>query len=376
MLKVGIVGCGKIADAHLEQLQRVQGCEVVAACDREILMAGQLCERFNIKSAFADVGEMLEKSRPDVVHITTPPQSHFALGIQCLRAGSNIYVEKPFTLTTREAKELIRCAQEQRLKVTSGHDLQFSHAARRMRELIGEGYLGGEPVHMESYYCYDLTSPIYARALLSNSQHWVRTLPGKLLHNVISHGIARIAEFIGDQPRVIAHGFVSPMLRSLGEEEIIDELRVILTHDRRVTAYFTFSSQMSPSLNQFRIYGPKNGLVADEDHQTVIKMPGHRRTSYAEKFVSPIVMAGHQVSNVRANVVKFFRNDFHMKAGLKHLIEAFYESIRSNAPLPISYREIITTAYIMDLIFEQIHINPSIDIEPNVGQTEAAVLLK
>ena len=65
-----------------------------------------------------------------------------------------------------------------------------------MRALVESGYLGGAPVHMESYYGYDLGEPSYARALLGDQQHWVRRLPGKLLHNIISHGIARIAEFL------------------------------------------------------------------------------------------------------------------------------------------------------------------------------------
>ena len=153
-------------------------------------------------------------------------------------------------------------ASESGLKLTAGHDDQFRHAARRMRALIGSGFLGGAPVHMESYYCYELGRSGYAGALLGDKHHWVRRLPGKLLHNIISHGIARIAEYLtGDAPQVIAHGFVSPLLKSMGETEIIDELRVIITNEERTTAYFTFSSQMRPSLHQFRIYGPKNGLI-------------------------------------------------------------------------------------------------------------------
>ena len=50
MLKVGIVGCGKIADAHATQLQRISGCEIVGVCDREPLMAEQLYERFPMKA--------------------------------------------------------------------------------------------------------------------------------------------------------------------------------------------------------------------------------------------------------------------------------------------------------------------------------------
>ena len=50
MLKVGIIGCGKIADAHLAELRRVPRCVVVGACDREPLMAQQLAERFSIQN--------------------------------------------------------------------------------------------------------------------------------------------------------------------------------------------------------------------------------------------------------------------------------------------------------------------------------------
>ena len=72
MLKVAIIGCGKIADDHLQQIRRIPGCEVVGACDLEPLMAKQLCDRFQIKHAFSDVAQLLSTCCPDVVHITTP----------------------------------------------------------------------------------------------------------------------------------------------------------------------------------------------------------------------------------------------------------------------------------------------------------------
>ena len=356
LLKVAIIGCGKIADSHLAQIQRIPGCKVVGACDREPLMAKQLAERFKIPSQFSDVSAMLSDCQPDVVHITTPPANHYDLGKQCVTAGCHLYVEKPFTLNTEEAQELIALASKSQRKVTVGHDLQYSHAARRMRQLVKDGYLGGRAAHLESYYCYDLSEAAYAKALLSDKQHWVRGLPGKLLQNIISHGIARIAEFIDDDsPKVIAHGFVSPLLTSLGETEIIDELRVIISASSGMTAYFTFSSQMRPSLNEFRIYGAKNGILVDDEQQTVIKLPGKRLKSYAEKFVSPLMLARQQFGNVAVNARKFLGSDFHMKAGMKCLIESFYSSIEKETPPPIPYREILLTSRIMDDIFEQIN---------------------
>lgn len=354
MLKVGIVGCGKIADSHAAQALRVKGVEIVGVCDREPLMARQLCDRFPVKAAFADLAAMLDGAKPDVVHITTPPQHHFAAAKLCLSAGAHVYVEKPFTLDEREARALIQFAEERRLKVTVGHDNQFRRAALRARDLVREGYLGGHPVHMESYFCYELGPGGYAGVLLGDKEHWVRRLPGQLLHNIISHGIARIAEYLrSDRPEVHAFGYVSPLLRGMGETEMVDELRVIISEEAGTTAYFTFSSQMRPSLHQFRIYGPKNGLMIDQDQELLIKLPGLRRTSYLEQFVSPVQAGREYFSNAWANVKSFCHRDFHPKAGMKHLIEAFYRSIVEGAPVPIPYREIILTARIMDDIFLQ-----------------------
>ena len=62
MLKVAIVGCGKVADDHVLQIQRIPGCSIVGVCDRERLMARQLCERFYIAEYFDDVTEMLVRT--------------------------------------------------------------------------------------------------------------------------------------------------------------------------------------------------------------------------------------------------------------------------------------------------------------------------
>jgi predicted dehydrogenase len=318
-------------------------------------MARQLYERFPVKSHFGNLQELLREARPDVVHITTPPESHFSIAKLCLESGCHVYVEKPFTLYEADARALIDLAVAKNLKITAGHDDQFSHVARRMRALIQGGFLGGTPVHMESYYCYELGNSAYATALLGDKSHWVRRLPGKLLQNIISHGIARIAEYMTtDSPRVIVQGFISSRLREMGETEIIDELRVIISEDGGPTAYFTFSSQMRPSLHQFRIYGPKNGLILDQDQETLVRLRGTTLKSYLEKFGAPLIFAKQYCGNVVVNLGTFMKKDFHMKSGMKHLIEKFYRSIELDLPLPIPYREILLTARIMDEVFTQL----------------------
>jgi len=355
ILKVAILGCGKIADAHASQIQRIKGCEIVAVCDREPLMASQLAKRFPVKQWFTDLTELLDTARPHVVHITTPPEEHFELAQLCLEHGSHVYVEKPFTVYADQAQKLVHLAEKKKLKLTAGHNEQFSHVAREMRALVQSGFLGELPIHMESYYCYSLADPNYARALLGDKQHWVRRLPGRLLQNIISHGVARIAEFLNSStPQVIAYGFVSPLLKSINETEIVDELRVIISEEERTTAYFTFSTQMKPSIHQFRIYGSKNGLVLDQDHDILLKLRGDKYKSYVDKFVPPAQFAAQYLKNLAHNAKLFLSGDFHMDSGMKCLIESFYRSIREDAPVPIPYREIVGTGRIMDSIFEQL----------------------
>lgn len=355
MLKASIVGCGKIADGHASVIQTIPGCEIVGVCDRELLMAQQLYERFPIRRCFADVTELLDQAEPDVVHITTPPEGHYDIAKLCLEQGCHVYVEKPFTVHAWQARELIELAERKSLKLTVGHNYQFTHVARRMRDLVRSGYLGGSPVHMESYYCYNLADPSYAKALLGDRNHWLRRLPGKLLQNVISHGIARLAEFLtSDEPYVMAYGFVSPLLRQIDENEIVDELRVIICEEERTTAYFTFSTQMKPPIHEFRMYGPKNGLILDDDHEILMRLRGKSFKSYGEKFVPPVSFAKQHIENLTTNLKLFLKRDFHIDSGMGYLIDSFYRSIREDTPVPIPYREILLTARIMDTIFDQV----------------------
>jgi predicted dehydrogenase len=371
MLRIAIVGCGKIADQHVMAIRRLADCTIVSLCDRELLMAKQLGERFGVSECFCDLDEMLQKTKPDVVHITTPPQSHFSLAKQCLKFGSHVYVEKPFTVTAREAESLTQIADRRNLKVTAGHNLQFTLEMIEMRRLVKEGFLGGKPLHLESYFSYDLGDKSYAGALLGNRQHWVRQLPGKLLHNIISHGVAKLAEFLVDElTEVIAIADQSPRLRSFGGNEVQDELRVLIRDKSGTTAFFCFSTQIKPALNQLRLFGPSGSIVVDLASGSLVRNGDHSYKSYLTYFVPPFQTACEHLRNAASNLANFLRRRLYQDFGMKELIERFYNSIRTGGDPPIPYREIILTARVMDEIFPQIY--PSEARKPLTQMNRAA----
>jgi predicted dehydrogenase len=356
MLRAAIIGCGKIADQHVHAIHRIRDCSVVALCDREALMAKQLGERFRIADCFSDVDEMLKRSKPGVVHITTPPQSHFSLAKRCLEAGCHVYLEKPFTVTAEEAEDLIQLAEVAGRKLTAGHNLQFTLEMLDMRRVVREGFLGGKPVHVESHFSYELGDNSYVGPLLGSRTHWVRQLPGQLLQNVVSHGIAKLAEFLDDElVEVVAHAHQSPRLQSLGGDDVLDELRVLIRDRNNTTAFFCFSTQMKPALNQLRICGPANSLIVDHVSGSLVRQTNRSNKSYLSYVMPQVRMAREYLRNARLNVRRFLRKELYQDFGMKELIERFYTSIRINGAPPIPYREVLLTARIMDEIFTQIY---------------------
>jgi predicted dehydrogenase len=224
-----------------------------------------------------------------------------------------------------------------------------------MRRLAAQGFLGGKSMHLESYFSYDLGDGSHVGALLGNPQHWVRQLPGQLLHNLISHGIARLAEFLDDEIiEIIAMAGQSPRLRDLGVEEILDELRVLIRDKTGTTAFFSFSTEIK-GVNQLRIYGPTGSIVVDQTSGSIVRNRCTAYKSYLTYFVPPLQAAREHLRNARINVTNFLRRRLYQDFGMKELIERFYNSIRFDGPPPIPYREILLTARIMDEVFAQIY---------------------
>lgn len=355
MIRAAIVGCGKIADQHVQAIRRIPTSAVVAVCDREPMMAAQLAQRFGIEGHYSDLGQLLRTVNPDVVHVTTPPQSHFAIGRQCLEAGSHVYIEKPFTVTAAEARAIVDLADRQSLTVTAGHNCQFTPEMIEMRLWISRNYLGGPPLHLDSSWPYDLGDRSYLGPILGDPQHWVRTLPGQLFHNIFSHGIARLAEFLDDDiVELSAISHQSEALRRLGGEEVHDELRAMMRDAKGTTANFCFSTQMKPGSNVLRVHGPVNSLSVDLGSGTMLRHGGRSWKSYLTFVAPPLISAKDHLANAARNAWDIARMRLHQDAGMKELIERFHTSITARAEPPIPYREIVLTAKIMDMIFAQI----------------------
>jgi predicted dehydrogenase len=345
-LKVAILGCGKIADAHAELINTSKSARLVAVCDLEPLMAEQLALRYGIERFYSNFTQLLEEERPDVVHITTPPASHMALTLQAIDAGCHVLVEKPVALDYAQASAMFKAALANNRLLVPGYTYKFDPAAQRMRQLISDGAIG-EPVHVESFYGYNLSGP-FGTAIMREPEHWVRKLPGQILQNNIDHLINKVVEFIADEdPEMNVSGYRLP------EVDLYDELRVMIT-GARVSGYATFSSRIRPDSQFLRIYGTKSTLTVNYVSRTVVLDATPHLPTVLGRLIPPFSLSWRNLSEGLGNVRRFLNSEFHYFQGMRHLLELFYRSILEGSGPPISYAEILRTIKMMDRIFAQV----------------------
>jgi myo-inositol 2-dehydrogenase/D-chiro-inositol 1-dehydrogenase len=104
-VKIGFVGCGGIANAHMNNLVKIENAEMVAFSDIAMEKAEAAAEKFGGK-AYADYREMYEKASLDAVYVCLPPFAHEDQELLAVQAGLNIFVEKPIALSMDKAREI------------------------------------------------------------------------------------------------------------------------------------------------------------------------------------------------------------------------------------------------------------------------------
>ena len=205
-MNIAVVGCGQIADAHFQEINRIDGAQVIAVCDLNIHLAKQAALRFNISKWYTDINLMMEENELDVVHVTTPPLSHYSIAKTLLDYDVNIYMEKPFTINLHEAKELVEIAAKKSRLICAGHNSAFDPAFLEFQEIYKRGDLG-EVAHINCGMGYSLKGP-FGKIMMGDPNHWVHKLPGGIPQNNISHPVSLILSIMKDpEINIYTRGF-------------------------------------------------------------------------------------------------------------------------------------------------------------------------
>ena len=144
-LKVGIVGCGGIANGkHMPALSKLDNVEMVAFCDLIIERAEKAAKEYGTPDAkvFTDYRDLVAIEEIDVVHVLTTNDAHSFITVDALEAGKHVMCEKPMAINSAEAKKMVDAAERTGKKLTIGYQSRFRADSQHLKKLVDDGELG------------------------------------------------------------------------------------------------------------------------------------------------------------------------------------------------------------------------------------------
>lgn len=144
MYSSAIIGvAGRRARGHAQAYPLVARARLLAVSSRTAGRATDFANEFGVPRAFTDHREMLEVTRPDVVHLNTPPTARLSLLRDCEAAGvKGVVVEKPVAVDGADYLELLAFSRTTSLRVVVNHQLQFHPRRVALAEIVNQGRVG------------------------------------------------------------------------------------------------------------------------------------------------------------------------------------------------------------------------------------------
>jgi predicted dehydrogenase len=144
---VGIVGLG-FGRAHIPGFQAA-GCRVMALCQRDETAARTIADKYGVPHVYARWEEMLDKAKPDIVVIATPPFLHKAIALRAFEVGAHVLCEKPLAMSRAEGRAMLEAAAWFKRVAMTGFNWRFPPAVQELHARVEAGALG-RPFHVYS----------------------------------------------------------------------------------------------------------------------------------------------------------------------------------------------------------------------------------
>ncbi len=336
-----VVGCGTIAREHLAAIAELKNVEIAALCDLSPARAEATAERFGISAWYTSHEQLLADFQPDLVHITTPPNTHFAITRDCLAHGVNVLCEKPIATNFRAFQELKALAISNNCILMENQNFRFHSSTRRIVDLLQTGKLG-EVLDAQiniSLNIFGSGSPYVD----PNAAHPAMELRGGVVGDFLPH-IAYLA-YMFTGPIVDLRTTWTKYRR---ESPLpADEFRGLIKGEH-ATAYVSFSGNSQPDGFWVRVTGTKAYVEANlfEPPRLTLRRlrPGEPALA---KLIDGIAEAGDVL---KGSIAGFWRKlgGVSSYVGLPELIRRTYFAVETNGAPPVAMDEIDSVARLVD----------------------------
>ena len=324
-INVAVVGCGFVANDHLKAWRKVGKARVVAVCDLNEPSARITAEHWKIPNYYISLSELIERSNIDLVDICTPPQSHTNLAVQAMKSGLNVLLEKPMTMTVKDAEKIVECQKHTGMKAGVIHNWLFDPPVLETDSDVKKGDLGEViSVEVEAISTKD-------DAMAANEHHWCHSLPGGRFSEMLAHPIYLIKHFLGEIE------IDDIQVSKIGEYAWMksDELYATFRAGRKLgRAYASFNGPRDAIF--ISLYGSDAILKLDIINATTIILPKRETSRFGRGFDS-LKQATQLVKSTAKNVAKIASRRW--LSGHDMYIKLFAQSLINGGEPPVTVED-------------------------------------
>jgi len=324
-INVAIVGCGYVANGHLEAWRKVRQAQVIAVSDLNENLAKSTAEAWNVPRYYSTLSNLLAKCKVDLVDICTPPQVHAALAVEAMKAGVNVLIEKPMTMTVKDAEKIVGCQKATGVKAGVIHNWLFDEPVLQADALIKKGKLG-EIFHIEVEALNTKHD-----SMVANERHWCHKLPGGRFSEMLAHPIYLMRHFLGD----IA--ICDVQVSKIGDYSWMKYGELCATFkagNKLGRAYASFNSSRDAIF--INLYGGEGILKLELINSTVNFLPKRDATRLSKGFDS-LRQAAQLVKSTTGNIVKVAFGRW--RSGHDTYIKLFAENLINDQKPPVTVEE-------------------------------------
>jgi predicted dehydrogenase len=141
-IRVATAGTGYFSRFQYRAWVRIPEVALVGVCNRTLATAESVASEFGIPAAFSDLRAMLDCTRPELLDIITPPETHLAAITEAAARGIDVICQKPFCRTLPEAREAVRIADRAGIRIAIHENFRFQPWHRELKRLLDSGLLG------------------------------------------------------------------------------------------------------------------------------------------------------------------------------------------------------------------------------------------
>jgi predicted dehydrogenase len=142
VINVGVIGYGYWGPNLVRNLAEVSRVKLAAVADSAPQKLELVQRRFPAVKTTTDYQDLIRDPAIDAIAIATPVSTHFELGMAVLKAGKHLWLEKPMTETSLQARQLLEEADKRKLILFVDHTFVYTGAVRKMQEIVASGDLG------------------------------------------------------------------------------------------------------------------------------------------------------------------------------------------------------------------------------------------